>query len=512
MKYQAFEDIVRNLLVFLKGQIPSLMAKENREEIRKQIQSMTFSLRSAIVQLEGAAFQDPRVTEDYQSLEKELHSLKQTNAKLEESLFLEMKKSQELGENLAKLGINNNQANTTQLEKTIKQLESELESAKKNAVAGVDSKQLTKLNNEIAHLESQLGKYSEINNQLRQALQNKDIELTKTKGLLTQAIKFDTSDMATLERKLHELDTLKEENASLKLKMLSGTPQPSQFMPDSELFRNNLAAAEAKIKFLEASLEESRTELEKTREEKATNTPTALLQAKEQLERRVIDLEATLKGLIKAKETNASQENFAFTPEECVFLFETLATTSNRLAHSLENRDLYMRSRESITLLEKNNAIQKIPSIGQIFDAKIHKAAKSFKSDCLPDNIIIHEEAPGFISGTRIIQKPLVWVAKSTFYCAECHNLCRPHEFFCPKCGLELTAPDGTSKRDLTAQPASVEANLPLLDELTRQGNIKVATSLLSLVARDNPTNPELIKRQALLQLLEKSQKQPAEG
>jgi hypothetical protein len=163
-----------------------------------------------------------------------------------------------------------------------------------------------------------------------------------------------------------------------------------------------------------------------------------------------------------------------------------------------------MRSKESIGILEKSNAIQKVFTVGQLFDGKIHKAARSFKSDFLPDGIIIHEESPGFVSGNRIVQKAMVWVAKSLFTCGECNSTCRPHEYFCPKCGLELTAPDGTSKRELPAYPAKIDINIPLLDELIKQGNLKAANALATLISRENPGHQELLKRQSLLQRAEK--------
>jgi hypothetical protein len=149
--------------------------------------------------------------------------------------------------------------------------------------------------------------------------------------------------------------------------------------------------------------------------------------------------------------------------------------------------------------LQKSNAIQRILTVGQIFDPKTHKAIKSFRSEFLPDNTIIFEENPGFVSGTRLIQKALVWVGKSSFVCQECKNPCRGHDFFCPKCGLELTAPDGTSKRDLSLHPTSVDQNLPLLDELIKQNNFKSASALIRHIAREHPDNSEIIKRQNLL-------------
>ncbi len=512
MKYLAFDDIVRNLLVYLKGQVPSLSAKDSREDVLKQIQSMTFTLRSTIVQLEGAAFHDPRNTEDYQNLEKELQAIKQTNAKLEESLFLEMNKTQELREKAAEnaKALELEKSENAKLDKLISSLKEEIEKlenspAAKAEVPVADESALEALKNEIVELETALSKAESINQQMRQTLQNKEIELSKSKDALMDAMKLDKSEISDLKSQLISTEQLKTENATLK-KKIAELERDLAVLPSSEVFRNNIAAADAKIKFLEAALANAQEDLKNLRNNMASTTPEAVLREKEQLEQRVLDLEATLKSVIKTRDTSSGRtgDKFVFTPEECVFLFETLSTTTSRLVNSLENRDVYMRSKESIGILEKSNAIQKVYTVGQIFDGKIHKAAKSFKSDFLPDGIIIHEETPGFVSGTRLIQKALVWVAKSLFTCGECNSSCRPHEYFCPRCGLELTAPDGTSKRELPAYPAKIEVNLPLLDELIKQGNLKAAVALANLISRENPGHPELLKRQALLQKAER--------
>jgi len=512
VKYLAFDDIVRNLLVYLKGQVPSLSAKDSREDVLKQIQSMTFTLRSTIIQLEGAAFHDPRNTEDYQNLEKELQAIKQTNAKLEESLFLEMNKTQELREKAAEnaKALELEKSENAKLEKLISSLKEEIEKlqnspAAKLEVPVADESALEALKNEIVELETALSKAESINQQMRQTLQNKEIELSKSKDALMDAMKLDKSEISDLKSQLISTEQLKTENATLK-KKIAELERDLAVLPSSEVFRNNIAAADAKIKFLEAALANAQEDLKNLRGNMASTTPEAVLREKEQLEQRVLDLEATLKSVIKTRDTSSgrSGDKFVFTPEECVFLFETLSTTTSRLVNSLENRDVYMRSKESIGILEKSNAIQKVYTVGQIFDGKIHKAAKSFKSDFLPDGIIIHEETPGFVSGTRLIQKALVWVAKSLFTCGECNSSCRPHEYFCPRCGLELTAPDGTSKRELPAYPAKIEVNLPLLDELIKQGNLKAAVALANLISRENPGHPELLKRQALLQKAER--------
>jgi myosin heavy subunit len=512
VKYLAFDDIVRNLLVYLKGQVPSLSAKDSREDVLKQIQSMTFTLRSTIVQLEGAAFHDPRNTEDYQNLEKELQAIKQTNAKLEESLFLEMNKTQELREKAAEnaKALELEKSENAKLEKLISSLKEEIEKLQNSPAAKIevpiaDESALEALKNEIVELETALSKAESINQQMRQTLQNKEVELSKSKDALMDAMKLDKSEISDLKSQLISTEQLKTENATLK-KKIAELERDLAVLPSSEVFRNNIAAADAKIKFLEAALANAQEDLKNLRGNMASTTPEAVLREKEQLEQRVLDLEATLKSVIKTRDTSSgrSGDKFVFTPEECVFLFETLSTTTSRLVNSLENRDVYMRSKESIGILEKSNAIQKVYTVGQIFDGKIHKAAKSFKSDFLPDGIIIHEETPGFVSGTRLIQKALVWVAKSLFTCGECNSSCRPHEYFCPRCGLELTAPDGTSKRELPAYPAKIEVNLPLLDELIKQGNLKAAVALANLISRENPGHPELLKRQALLQKAER--------
>jgi len=97
-----FDDIVRNLLVFLKGQVPSLQARHSREEVAHQIQSIVYMLRTSIIQLEGSAFSDPKNTNEYKALCQDLEALKKTNQRLEESLFLEMNKSQRLTGELEK--------------------------------------------------------------------------------------------------------------------------------------------------------------------------------------------------------------------------------------------------------------------------------------------------------------------------------------------------------------------------------------------------------------------------
>jgi len=513
VKNLAFDEIVRNLLVYLKGQVPSLSSKDSRDDVLRQVQSMTFTLRSTIVQLEGAAFQDPRNTEDYMKLEREIESLKATNAKLEESLFLEMNKSSDTGEKFL-----NYQEELVKKQKTeaalieqIEKLKTEIEELQNRPVpvpviteTAVDDSVYEDLRADISDLESRLAKGEETINQLRQALQKKDIELSKSKEALMEAMKMDKSEIETLKKQLAEITEARNENSILRTRVSELEGELSK-LPSADAYRNNIAASEAKISYLEKALIDAQSDAKRLRDALAVANPEENVREKETLQQRIVDLEATLRSVIKARDANAKTERFSFAPEECVYLFETLTTTANRLSMSPENRDVYARARDSIAILEKSNAIQRIQTIGETFDGKVHKAAKSFKNDFLPDNIIIKEEGPGFVSGARLIQKAVVWVGKSVFNCTECFNTCRPHEYFCPKCGLELTAPDGTSKRDMPPHPTELEPNILLLDKLIDQGNLKAASGLLNYISREYPANVELAKRQVLLTSAEKT-------
>lgn len=511
MKNLAFDEIVRNLLVYLKGQVPSLSSKETRDEILRQVQSMTFTLRSTIVQLEGAAFQDPRNTEDYIKLEHEIDSLKATNAKLEESLFLEMNKTSDTNEKFLNYQeeLLKKQKSEAALIEQVEQLKKEIEDLLNKPAPVItesigDESVYENLKADMADLEACLATSEETINQLRQALQNKEIELSKGKEALMEAMKMDKSEIDSLKNQLAEISAARNENSILRTRV-GELELELNTMPSADVYRNNIAASEAKISYLEKALTDSQTETIKLKTSLSKAVPEERAREKEALQQRVVDLEATLRSVIKARDTNVKTERFSFAPEECVYIFETLSTTASRLAQSPENRDVYTRARDSIAILEKSNAIQRIQTIGETFDSKLHKAARSFKNDFLPDSIIIKEDGPGFVSGNRLIQKAVVWVGKSVFNCSECFNVCRPHEYFCPKCGLELTAPDGTSKRDVPPHPTELEANIVLLDTLIDQGNLKAANGLIAYISREYPGNVELAKRQALLTSAEKT-------
>ena len=72
----SFDDVARNLLVFLKGQVPSLTNKNNKDDVLRQVQSIIFTLRSTIVQLEGATYSENFGGQDQSELLNQIDELK----------------------------------------------------------------------------------------------------------------------------------------------------------------------------------------------------------------------------------------------------------------------------------------------------------------------------------------------------------------------------------------------------------------------------------------------------
>lgn len=520
----AFDDVARNLLVFLKGQVPSLQNKTNKDEIMRQIQSIVFTLRSTIVQLEGATFEGGNGGQDTTELENTIEDLKKENAKLEESLMVERSAVKDLKNQLTDIRdsmdcfddekfnmqdvLHKQKIDNERLRKENEKFRTEYDKIKTEfynlqakfdtttTVPKVDESVVIKLKAELTELESTLSESQTKEASLKQALQNKEIEVSKAKDALMEAL----ANHANLQNQLQSFELVKHENQNLK-KQVVDLQNDLKLLPSKEEYQNNISSMTTKLKFLQDSLFESQTELKKAQDQLSAENPNGIAKEKAVLEQKVTSLEATLRNVIAAREADAAKakNNFIFNPDECIFLFQTLTSTVKRLQESLENKDVYLRSKESIAILEKAKAISKIQTIGQQLDSRVHKVTKAFRADFLPDEMVIHEESAGFVSGQKLIQKAVVWIAKSKFVCTECGKVSKPHELFCPQCGYELTAADGTTKRDMPPFPTTLEVNLPLLDELMKQGNVKASTQLMAIISKVSPNNPEVVKKQAIL-------------
>ncbi|NLI78557.1 MAG: hypothetical protein GX442_19215 [Candidatus Riflebacteria bacterium] len=530
MEKASFDDIVRNLLVFLKGQVPSLQTKTSREDLIRQIQSIVYMLRTSIIQLEGAAFSDPRNTPEFKNLIQEFEGLKRTNQRLEESLFLEMNKTQRLTAEMEKLSTvtATREERSPQDEQRIAELLNQIEELK------VQVRQASQAPSPALPLEEKLKLESDLQGAASQAyavrreLEARDKELAEVKDLLRAASQENQAEREKARLLAMQLEQAKNQvtNMEYQLGQAVNKPLPSRTedlekirelreeiarlqaslnaRPTQEVFNNLQAAAEAKVAFLEQSIAEWQ---KKAKErsvllEQAPEQIEALKREKMQLEQRLIDMEATVRRLTANREKTlkeAAQRSPALKSEEYVFFFEVLSSIANRLNKSPENKDIRQKAEEAIAILEKSHAIDGIPTTGTSFDEKLHKVVRSFHTTLVEDGTIVHEVSRGFKTAEHVIQRAIVWIAKSKFRCSECSTIGRPQDYFCHKCGMELCAPDGTTKKKLPPLPATVDLCLPLIDYCMTQRRIQEANDLLAYLAKEHPDHPAIQKRRSVL-------------
>ncbi|HNV71999.1 MAG TPA: hypothetical protein PKO06_20000, partial [Candidatus Ozemobacteraceae bacterium] len=189
--HSTIDDILRNLTVFLKGQIPSLQAKHTVFEISQQVQSIIMNLRTSITQLEGAGHFDPRATPEYKAMARELDTMKAAHQKLEESLFLEMNKSerihqerskdsgvvQEARERMAKADEQIHALETEVVELRAQLARAQSETAKPRPPSGIEPGIKAAYDRKVAEVERQ-------RDQLLQTLHEKDAEIMRLNSSL----------------------------------------------------------------------------------------------------------------------------------------------------------------------------------------------------------------------------------------------------------------------------------------------------------------------------------------
>ncbi len=549
-----FDDIVRNLLVFLKGQVPSLQGKKSIDELTRQVQAIIYMLRTSIIQLEGAAFFDPRNTPEFKSLSQELDSHKKTSQRLEESLFLEMNKTQKLTADLDKL-----LKSQEEKDRELSRLKEQYAALEKKPVPdeGKFIAERETLNREIARLHSEMTSLERLLTTAKNDLAKKDEELARVQsggtaanqekaGLEAKVVELEqaladlrnapppppqflgTDSMLSLKNDLEkervrnaELEkTLKDSLSSAAknhhsdretIRTLQGQVEKLQHdltsSANMEVLHNMQSAAEAKIAFLEKSL----SDLRKNTKENAALAEAAPLQIeaitkeKLQLEQRIIDLEAIVRRLSAHFQKGLKEAPGSATlgAPEYMFFFEILNAIMLRLSKSPENKDIRQKAEEAIQILEKHHAIEPIATVGSVYEDRFHKVVRAFQSHFLEDGTIVFEAGKGFRSGDQVVQRAVVWVAKTRFKCADCGTLARTQDNFCPKCGMELCAPDGTTKRRLPPLPATIEICIPLIDHFIQKGNVKLAQQLQVYVSKEQPDHPAVLKRGNVLAQLQ---------
>ena len=557
MEKANFDDIVRNLLVFLKGQVPSLQGKHSREDLAHQIQSIVYTLRTSIIQLEGASTSDPRNTPEYLAAIQELEGFKKTNARLEESLFLEMDKSQKLAGEIEKQSslVKQRDLHIAELDEALrtahaqsavvqnnftalsKEEKTALQKAAEEAVQDAQAAQaeISRLSIDLAQLRLNLDNANRQLEEVRAKSAAHEVDGTKHREFVEKALEAANQLFKRDKQKLQEeLSSLQTERSSLqaeldRLKSQSGSSQEIdralirtfqekieklqkavQSAPAGDAVQNIQASTEAKIRVLEKALADARRQIEAGSASPADQLE-AFTREKRELQQRVIDLEAIVRRVMSARgknlvEPGSSGANTLRT-EEIILFFEVLTTVVARLARSPENRDLRQKAEEAIQLLEKSHAVDPITSLGGIYEEKHHKVVRSYFAPFLEDGTIVNEISRGYRSGDYVIQRAVVWIAKSKFQCTECGSASRPQDNFCPKCGIELCAPDGTTKRRLSMLPTEPEVGIPLLDVLITRRQTQAAQALLSHLSAATPDHPGLLnRRQLITQLADESQ------
>lgn len=559
-----FDDIVRNLMVFLKGQVPSLQSKHSRDDLVHQIQNIVYTLRTFLIQLEAASSSDPRKTPEYQSAIQEIESFKKTNARLEESLFLEMSKHQKLTAEIDKQAVllKDRDQNIAQLNNEIAALQrqigelqnrppSEMQSADFESLQAAREEEKAAFADEKARLEAavaeagaktqsateemirlstelnkvreeyeratqrldELQSLSETIDRERQLKERAEQALGAAKLEFNQEREQLTAEVEKLRKEYEELKNqpLKDQDTYRKIikalqEKIDKLQRTLHSGPAGDAIQNIQAAAEARIKALEMALAEAKCQIElgtPVSPEKFEN----LTRENNELQQRIIDLEATVRRLLATKEHAQGEQtqglSSGFQCDEIILFFEVLTTLISKLGTSPENRDLRQKAEKAFTVLEKTHAVEPVSSLGRMYEEKMHKVVKSFIAPFLDDGMVVNEISRGYLSGDQIIQRAVVWVAKSRFQCSDCGSPSRPQDNFCPKCGLELCAPDGTPKRRLPQLPTDPEIGIQLLDVLIGQRQIKAMQGLLAHLMMANPGhNGLLIRNKQITQIL----------
>ncbi|HNV71657.1 MAG TPA: nucleotide exchange factor GrpE, partial [Candidatus Ozemobacteraceae bacterium] len=226
---------------------------------------------------------------------------------------------------------------------------------------------------------------------------------------------------------------------------------------------------------------------------------TQVLKDKSRLEQQVIDLEAMIRRFTSEK-LKRDSENLVNPPnplaaEENIFFFELLTQIVLQVPDTVDYRELRTKAEEGIAILERHRMIQLIPTVGHAFNDRQHKVVRSFQTGMLEDGTIIYEVNRGYSFGDQIVQRALVWIAKSRFKCHSCGAQARGPDNFCPKCGLELCTPDGISKRKLTPLPPTTEICLPLVDYYLEQRHFAKVEELLDYLPQEKQLLPATVKR-----------------
>ncbi|NLM16590.1 MAG: nucleotide exchange factor GrpE [Candidatus Riflebacteria bacterium] len=463
MANSGFSEISKNLLVFLKGQLLSLAEQPDAQNLAKNLNRIIATLENSIAKMEQMGLEHAANIENITALQAENESLREVNRQLEQSLFAEIAKSRPLADDAEKI---------KKLQETIQHLEQksfeESSAIKRQAKALTDD-----LRKKLYDVEKSKNILLQKNQDLSELLKAKERDLTRAKDALMDAMQIDKSEISDMKRRLALLDSLEEENDALK-KALKKAKEEEITDKTVEILKSNLLQSEAKIDYLETALENLEKDLKQ--KEKSLSAARQISEVSEETAEQAV---ITSEFLKQPKD----QKRVVFTYKTTADVFEALSAVYRRLQFSKADSDLYQMAKDALISLEKNGAVVKTETIGKIFNPELHRASKAYRSDFFPDGFIFKEETPGFSISGKVVQKALVCVTKNHFDCPECAHSARNHELFCTKCGHELIAPDGTSKRNLKVYPKDKAFNSEILKNLEQLSEDTYVTALKKYLA-----------------------------
>ena len=509
VEYLVFDEIIRDLVVSIKGRVLLLDELTDEKEIKEQTQEMVNSLKDGIRQLEEAAYQNASAETEIKQLKEQLNNTLELNNILEESAKIQNQTLEELTTQLDEQGkkLSDQEKKLAEEKQVNAKLVNDLRTiANDNTQEAAFNAEIEKLKSDLEKANSEIKQYQQEINTIRKDNFVAISELTECQKQLEAAEDISTRpEYIALKNQLAPFESAQSENKALKLRLLALEHELENHKENVDAnSKRELIEANAKIEKLSQEL--SNTEKLVSILHSKNEQSSTVLEENQKLKDQILDLQIALQSIMKAQEETESKfrGKFALSSEDCVNLYETLSSARSRLEHSLENKDLYKKVCDSIVLFENSNAIHQIATVGHVYNPVVHKVVKTYLYSELPDNTIISEVSSGLTCGEKLIHKARVAIVKSRFVCTDCGNYCKPHEYFCPKCGLELTSPDGAGKRTLVQLPMEPNLILPLIDAFIKQSNVDEARKLLNKLSQEHPGDLEISKRQNLFELAER--------
>ncbi|MBF0409277.1 MAG: hypothetical protein HQM10_18195 [Candidatus Riflebacteria bacterium] len=465
-----------DLLVLLKAKASVFKHSENPQTRIYEYESLITEIlvyTKFFEELYNALANKNSELETFPALHEQLSELKNLNSKLEKSFLEELSKNSRLNEtvkthlttidqlslqlNTCKRQIQELSEKKILLEEDIKKKENLL------AVSEMDGFQraASKLQPKLAEIQNELISVRGLNE-----------KLAADKRILEEKEKVSEMQCRFLEEKLKNSSGKME---SLKAELLAEINRPPRGLPEDknkirelettidtmrremvssnfgEIEQNIIVAYKAKFENQER---EKNLLIEKLKLYESDTTSSKKPVENNKLAEENKTLKLTLNNLlekIKGNIQETSECTYSFTENDLSTIFKYFSGIQNYIPNFPEIKEIQKYSSEIFQLYIEKGLFKKIPSTGNTFDERFHKAIKCFFSGKEFDKIIVKEISPGFMQGDSVLKKTVVWVCQNVLVCSECKKEASSEAFKCSGCGRELLAYDGkTTRRNMS--------------------------------------------------------------